>query len=67
MQKMVWLLVVDNNCVHIGLQEPFDTSLQKAPAKYWVWDGVLSMPSGHRLIAWIWINEASKHFGFIKK
>ncbi|GAB3005482.1 SGNH/GDSL hydrolase family protein [Cyclobacterium sediminis] len=67
MQKMVGQLAIDYNCVHIGLQEPFNTSLQKAPAKYWVWDGVHPMPAGHELIARIWINEASKHLDFIKK
>ncbi|MDO6438949.1 SGNH/GDSL hydrolase family protein [Cyclobacterium sp. 1_MG-2023] len=67
MQKMVRQLAEDYNCVHIALQEHFDTSLQKAPAKYWVWDGVHPMPAGHELIARIWINKASKHLGFLKE
>jgi lysophospholipase L1-like esterase len=65
MQKMVRQMAVKYNCIHIALQEPFNLALQKAPAKYWVWDGVHPMPAGHELIARIWINEVNRKLDLI--
>ncbi len=39
----------------VPLQEKFDEAAKKAPAEYWLCDGVHPTPSGHELIACEWI------------
>ncbi|WP_339716892.1 SGNH/GDSL hydrolase family protein [Cyclobacterium amurskyense] len=67
MQVIVRQLAKNYNTIHVELQDQFNLSLKKAPAKYWVWDGVHPMPAGHELIARIWIKEVSKKLDFIGK
>jgi len=50
--------------VFIPLQQVFTSALQKAPAGYWIWDGVHPMPAGHELIAREWITAVKKNFSF---
>ena len=38
-------------CVFVPLQEKFDAACEKAPAPYWLIDGVHPTPAGHQLIA----------------
>jgi len=44
----------------INLQDVFDEGLKKAPAEYWVWDGVHPQAPGHGLIANALIEEFKK-------
>lgn len=50
----------------VELQEPFNKACEKAPANYWIWDGVHPMPAGHELIAREWINTVKGKLSFIK-
>jgi lysophospholipase L1-like esterase len=52
--------------VFVELQQAFTKACQKAPAHYWIWDGVHPMPAGHELIARLWISEIRKKLAFIK-
>lgn len=65
MQKIVRQLAEAYDAILIELQQPFLDACKKAPAKYWIWDGVHPMPAGHELIARTWINEVSKKLDFI--
>ncbi|MDB5121636.1 MAG: Lipolytic protein family [Sphingobacteriales bacterium] len=65
-QKLVRTLAKDYNAIFIELQKPFNKACKKAPAKYWIWDGIHPMPAGHELIAREWIKEVKKTFRFIK-
>lgn len=65
MQKIVKHLAKAYNAILVELQRPFLDACKKAPAKYWIWDGVHPMPAGHELIARTWINEVSKKLDFI--
>ncbi|MCF7566846.1 SGNH/GDSL hydrolase family protein [Sabulilitoribacter arenilitoris] len=65
MQKIVRQLADAYKATLIELQQPFLDACKKAPAKYWIWDGVHPMPAGHELIARTWINEVSKKLNFI--
>lgn len=56
-QEVVRKLAADYDTVFIELQKPFNKACNKAPAEYWIWDGVHPMPAGHELIARNWINE----------
>lgn len=65
MQKIVAQLAITYNAIFIELQQPFLDACKKAPANYWIWDGIHPMPAGHELIARLWINEVSKKLDFI--
>jgi lysophospholipase L1-like esterase len=36
-------------------QLAFDKALKRAPADYWIWDGIHPMPAGHELMAREWL------------
>jgi lysophospholipase L1-like esterase len=65
-QQIVRKLAEKYNTIFVELQEPFIKACEKAPASYWIWDGVHPMPAGHELIARLWIKEVSKKLDFIK-
>lgn len=39
----------------VPLQEAFDQAVSRAPAEYWLWDGVHPTAAGHQLIAGAWL------------
>jgi lysophospholipase L1-like esterase len=66
MQKIVKELADVYDAIFVELQQPFNDACKKAPAKYWIWDGIHPMPAGHELIARSWIKDVSKKLDFIK-
>jgi lysophospholipase L1-like esterase len=44
------------DAVFVPLQEPFERACERAPAAYWIWDGVHPTYAGHELIAREWLN-----------
>ena len=44
----------------IPLQDKLDALCEKAPASYWLWDGVHPNPAAHELIAREWLNTYEK-------
>ena len=54
-QAIVRELASQFKATFVPLQEEFDKACKKAPAEYWIWDGVHPMPGGHELIARKWI------------
>jgi lysophospholipase L1-like esterase len=52
------------NAIYIPLQQFFLSACKKAPADYWIWDGIHPMPAGHQLIAREWIKTVKKEFKF---
>lgn len=65
-QEVVKRLSIEFDAVHVELQNAFNKALARAPAEYWIWDGVHPMPAGHELIAREWINSVGKKLKFIK-
>jgi lysophospholipase L1-like esterase len=65
-QEIVKKLAASYDAVFVSLQEPFDKACHRAPADYWIWDGVHPMPAGHELIARQWIKKAVRHISFLK-
>ncbi|WP_183558006.1 SGNH/GDSL hydrolase family protein [Mucilaginibacter sp. SP1R1] len=63
-QAIVKALAKQYNAVFVPLQHVFTDATQKAPADYWIWDGVHPMPAGHELIARQWIKVVKKELGF---
>lgn len=46
--------------IHVQFQPVFDKALEKAPAEYWIWDGIHPMPAGHELMAREWLDKVGK-------
>jgi lysophospholipase L1-like esterase len=66
-QAVVKQLAIQYNAIHVPFQTAFDKALSKAPAEYWIWDGIHPMPAGHELMAREWLRHVSKHIKFIKQ
>jgi lysophospholipase L1-like esterase len=58
-QAVVAKLGVKHNAPVVKLQAAFDAACQKAPAEYWVWDGVHPTYAGNQLIADEWVRVAT--------
>lgn len=65
-QKVVQKLSEEFNAVFVPFQSAFNKALSKAPADYWIWDGIHPMPAGHELMAREWLHHVSKKLRFIK-
>jgi len=59
-QQVAKKLADEFNLIYVPLQETFNQALKKAPADYWIWDGVHPMPGGHELMARQWIKQVNK-------
>ena len=57
-QRVVKQLSSDFKASFVPFQTAFDKALQRAPAEYWIWDGVHPMPAGHELMAREWLRVA---------
>ncbi len=60
-------LATEFNALHVPFQQAFNVALKKAPADYWIWDGIHPMPAGHELIALEWMKRVNKKIKIIKK
>ncbi len=65
-QLIVRQLAIEHHAVHVPFQNTFDRALEKAPASYWIWDGIHPMPAGHALMAREWTKQVSKKLKFLK-
>ncbi|MBD0333386.1 MAG: SGNH/GDSL hydrolase family protein, partial [Chitinophagaceae bacterium] len=45
-QQMVQRLSEEFDAIFVGFQSIFNKALSKAPADYWIWDGIHPMPAG---------------------
>ncbi|HET6558299.1 MAG TPA: SGNH/GDSL hydrolase family protein [Prolixibacteraceae bacterium] len=59
-QSVVRKLVQEYDAVFVPFQEVFDNAIKKAPASYWIWDGVHPTVAGHELMAREWIKQVGK-------
>ena len=62
-QQAVRNLAEEFNAIHVPLQQTFNKALKRAPADYWIWDGIHPMPAGHELIAREWMHRVSQRIG----
>lgn len=63
-QAIVRKLATKYDAVFVGFQEVFDKACEKAPADYWIWDGVHPTVSGHELMAREWLKQVEKRTRF---
>jgi len=64
-REIVRKLSTEHGAVLVEFQKAFDKALAKAPAAYWIWDGIHPMPAGHELMAREWLQQVSKKLKFI--
>lgn len=62
-QDVVKRLSQEFPAIHIPFQSAFNEALLKAPAEYWIWDGIHPMPAGHELMARVWIDKVHAELG----
>jgi lysophospholipase L1-like esterase len=65
-QQVVKRLADEYDAIFVGFQNTFNNALSKAPAEYWIWDGVHPMPAGHELMAREWLSEVGKKLELFK-
>lgn len=63
-QAIVRKLALKFDAVFVGFQEVFDKACEKAPAGYWIWDGVHPTVPGHELMAREWLKQVGKRISF---
>ncbi|MGE5448716.1 MAG: SGNH/GDSL hydrolase family protein [Bacteroidales bacterium] len=59
-QAVVRKLAQEYDAIFVPFQEVFDKAIKKAPASYWIWDGVHPTVAGHELMAREWIRQIEK-------
>ncbi len=55
--EIIQQLSVVHKTALVKFQPAFNRALQKAPAEYWIWDGIHPMPAGHELMAREWLRQ----------
>jgi lysophospholipase L1-like esterase len=65
-QKIVEEISFDYKAVFVRLQDVFNEACKRAPAEYWIWDGIHPTVCGHELITREWIRLVRKRLRFIK-
>ena len=63
-QTVIRKLSKTYDTVFVEFQKHFTNACKKAPASYWIWDGIHPMPAGHELMAREWINQVQKQITF---
>jgi lysophospholipase L1-like esterase len=59
-RAIVARLAEKHRATFVPLQDVFDTAAYRAPAEYWIWDGVHPTYAGQQLIADAWVAAAAK-------
>ena len=65
-QEIVKRLSAEHNAIFVEFQGAFNKALSRAPAEYWIWDGIHPMPAGHELMAIEWLQQVRKKLKFIR-
>lgn len=52
------------DAVFVASQEVFNNACKKAPAKYWMWDGIHPTVAGHELLTREWLKQVEKRVTF---
>lgn len=58
-------LADEYGAIYVDFQSAFNSALKRAPAEYWIWDGVHPMPAGHELMAREWMKQVRKKLRFV--
>jgi lysophospholipase L1-like esterase len=61
--KAVETLAVKYHVPVVNFQKVFDEACTRAPASYWIWDGIHPTYAGHQLMADEWLRVVSAFYG----
>lgn len=59
-------LAKEYNTALVNFPQVLERAIKKAPAEYWIWDGIHPTVPFHTLMAREWIKEVSKRLPFLK-
>ena len=59
-------LASEFNAVVVDFPAVFDKAIKRAPAEYWIWDGIHPTVPGHELMAREWIKQVSSRLKFLQ-
>ena len=59
-QTIVAKMAEKHQAILVKFQEVFDAACKRAPAEYWVWDGIHPTYSGHQLMADQWVKAVGQ-------
>jgi lysophospholipase L1-like esterase len=62
-QKIVAALAKQHGAALVKFQAAFDAALARAPADYWIWDGVHPTYSGHQIMQTAWEQDVRAAWG----
>jgi lysophospholipase L1-like esterase len=65
-QRIVNQLAREFDAIFVPFQSAFNKALSRAPADYWIWDGIHPMPAGHELMAREWLQYVGRRLKFIR-
>ncbi|MEO8413265.1 MAG: SGNH/GDSL hydrolase family protein [Ginsengibacter sp.] len=65
-QASVLKLSKEFDTMYVNFQDVFNEALERAPADYWIWDGIHPMPAGHQMMANHWTEIVHKKLAYIK-
>jgi len=65
-QEIVKRIANSYNALVVDFQQVMTKACDKAPADYWMWDGIHPTVAGHELITREWIRIVSKRLKFMK-
>ncbi len=63
---IVRTLAKERNALLVDYPAVFDKAIKRAPAEYWIWDGIHPTVPGHELMARAWIKEVATRIRFLK-
>lgn len=66
-QHIVKKLADEFNAVFVGYQKVFSDACKKAPAAYWIWDGIHPTVAGHELMTREWMRVVGKRLPWITR
>ncbi len=65
-QDIVQQLAGEYNAVLVPLQQVFDEASRRAPAEYWIWDGIHPTVAGHELITQEWLKRVGERLPLLQ-
>ena len=63
-REVVKKLAAKFDAVFVPSQQVFNKACEKAPAEYWMWDGVHPTVAGHELLAREWLKQVKSRISF---